>query len=334
MKIKLLLALTNDDYAEHLSRVLSTKYEDTFDVFTCTFADRLQDMLGKNRFDAVILEPSFLSVESVRSVPLVLLLNDGQNMFAAAPEGVRQVRKYQRISSLAGTVLECCAELGSRAGAFRTDRARITAVWSPCGGVGKTSVALAYAARMVTEGKQATYLNLENFSSTSCYFPAGGKSISAVFEKLDSDVSMYLKGIRQQDSGSGIYYFCSPENYDDMNILSAGDLETLITACASESGEVVVDLSSQCDERIQKVFELADTILLVCDPSSASQAKLHQFLNQNNVFRNLFDKFVLVGNKGAAYTPAELQRSVRLPLVPAADAIAVYKTLSGIPFNW
>lgn len=332
MKIKLLIASGDSDYAEHLSRVLADKYADAFEVSVCTTAERLRELLAAGKFDAALLEPDLMDSVHADAVRLPFVL--GNESAAGNYSGIKSIRKHQRISSITGTVLENYAELGSNAGGLGTGRAHITAVWSPCGGVGKTSVALAYAARKVAGGKKATYLNLENFSSVPAFFPEKGKSISTVFEKLETDVPMLLMGIRQQDSGSGITYFCGPDNYDDMNILTGEDLSVLIRSGAAHADELVVDLSSQCDQRVWTVFDLADTILLVCDASATSQTKLRQFMTQHNISQRIQQKSVLVGNKGAKNSEAGIHRAVYLPFVQTGDAISVYKTLSGNAFEW
>jgi len=260
------------------------------------------------------------------------LMDDSENIIEII-SSFKKIPKYQRISSLAGSILESYAEVDKGLNSFSVNKANITAVWSPSGGSGKTTVALAYAAHKVSAGKQAIYLSLENFSSTSVYFPDNGKSISKAFEKLESNAQVFMMSIRQQDNGSGISYFCSPQNYDDINILTANDIEMLVNACAAGIDELVVDLSSQCDRRVQEVFNLADTVLLICDPSSTSQAKLKQFINQHNVFGLIQSKTVLINNKGAKTTEADISKSINLPLIKTTDPAAIYKTLSGCNFE-
>ena len=333
MKIKLLIATADSDYSEYLSDVLSEKYADTFEVGTCSSIERLKDLLSFNRYDAALLEQNFAFSENLNSIKFPLMLIDESNI-VSEENNFAKIRKYQRISSIAGNILENYAEISGGINSFDSNRANITAVWSPSGGSGKTAVSLAFAANKVLNGKQAIYLNLENFSSTFAYFQETGSSISKVFEKLDSNVHMFLKGIKRQDSGSGISYFCGPENYDDINILSVNDIETLINACAAEIDELIIDLSSQCDERVQKIFSIADTILLICDQSTTSQVKLNQFINQHNIFGKIQTKTILVNNKGAKSSETKVNKSIQLPLVQSADPVSVFKTLSGGNFNW
>jgi cellulose biosynthesis protein BcsQ len=333
MKIKLLIASADSDYAEHFSNILSEKYSDVFAVSVCSSTERLRDMLTTEIFNVALLESSFSSAANLDTIHLPLLLVD-ETEAADSSRGMKKICKYQRISSIAGNVFENYAEAGKSVSSFNAARARITAVWSPAGGTGKTTVALAYSTNAVSKGKQAVYLNFENFSSTSAYFRENGRSISKAFERLESNIHLFLMGIRQQDSGSGISYFCGPENYDDISILTANDIEKLINACATEIDELIVDLSSQCDDRVQRALELADTVLIVCDPSNISKVKLKQFVNQHNVFGQIHAKTVLVNNKDAKTTESSIDKVIQLPFVQSPDPISIYKTLSGGNFDW
>ena len=334
MRIKLLIATGDADYAEHLSDTLAEKHGESFEVSVCTSASGLRGLLTANKYDSVLLEGDFLSSAQLSAIRLPLLLIDESGAVADGDADMRKIMKYQRISSLAGKILEYFAEVSVGMSGFGAKRARITAVWSPAGGTGKTTVALSYAASRVSAGKQAVYLNLESFASTSVYFSGAGPSISKLFEKLESNAHMFQKGIRQLDAGTGLAYFCAPENYDDVNVLSAEDMESLIQACAEDTDELIVDLSSQCDRRNQAALCLADTVLLVCDPSATSQVKLRQFIHQHSVFGQIRANAVLVNNKGARFAEPDLQKTISLPAVNATDPGAVFKTLSGGRFDW
>ena len=209
-------------------------------------------------------------------------------------------------------------------------RANITAVWSPAGGVGKTTVALALAAKKVIDGRQVLYLSLEHFSSVPAYFTDSGKSISAVFEMLESsegNVRMLIRSVFRRDNG-GIAYFCRPDNFDDINILSTENIATLTSACAFNTDELIIDMSCVCDERTRQVFRLADKVLLVTDPTIAAQTKFSQFASQHDDFDKIKDKTALVANKGAAVDTPMTVGIISLPFVQSADHITVYKTLA------
>ena len=198
------------------------------------------------------------------------------------------------------------------------------------GGCGKerTTAALAYAAQRAGEGKKSLYLDLEAFSSGPVYFSQNGKSISSVFEKLDENVELLLQSIRQKDAVSGIFYFSQPENYDDISILTQEDVRLLVNASVQGIDELVIDLSSTFDDKIQMLLELADRILLVTDSSRASQQKLEQFRTQHSIYEKVREKTIQVANKGFRIHSEEGEHAVLLPLVKSRDPVTVYQTLS------
>jgi len=332
VKIKLLIAIAEVGYADYLSGVLAEKYAEIFEVGICTTAERLEGTLVSGRYDVALLDPDFLPAANLDAVALPLLLIGDKE--PAIECGLKVIGKYRRISSIAGGILEYYAEICEHSGGFGAKKARVTAVWSPSGGCGKTAAALAFAANRAANGRQAVYLNLENFACTSAYFQGGGKSISKVFEKLESNVGMYIAAIRQRDDDSGIFYFSEPENYDDMNILTAKDVETLVGACAEGADELVVDLPCQCGQKTQTVFALADTVLLVCDRSAASRVKLSQFLCRHDVFGKIQAKTVLLSNKGSDAAEPKIDKTIYLPLVDSDDPVFVFKALARGNFDF
>lgn len=337
MKIKLVISSDDRDYTEHLSRVIADRYADTFEVGVCSTQAQWAELLEGGGCDAALVEPSFVHAQNLKNVRLPLILWDEFSAQPVDDSGLKRIEKYQRISSIVGTILENYAQFGTGVVDLNRKHGHITAVWSPVGGIGKTTVALAYAARKVSDGQRATYLSLENFCSVPAYFSGSDhekKSISTVFERLESDVPMLLKGILQEDSGSGITYYCGPNNYDDMNILTDDDLSTLIQGCIGNTEELVVDLSAQCNTKTRKIFELADTILIVSDGTPVAKTKIFQFMSQHNVAQQIREKCVLVNNKGAKTVVDGIYRAIELPYVRTTDIISIYKTLSGSPFEW
>ena len=207
MKIQLLIGICQSDYAEHLSRVLAEKHADVFEVIVCSKPELLGQTMDKRRFDAALLDGEMAGAADLSAVRLPLLVWDGASPLEGAAQDLPRVRKYQRISAISSDVVERYAAISGPQESFQSSRAKITAVWSPAGGSGKTAVALALAARRAAQGRQTVYLDLEPFSALQSYFKEPGKSISGVFEKLDGDVALLFQGIRQRDSASGVYYF-------------------------------------------------------------------------------------------------------------------------------
>jgi len=328
MKIRLLLASSDLDYTEYLSKVLVEKYADSFEVSVCSNAERLNEMVAGHRADVVLADSNLAGLADLSPVRLSMVFVDETGRIGDLGTGYKRIRKYQRISTLVKGILGEYAEVSANDETFGNVSAQITAVWSPVGGSGKTTAALAYAANCVSQGKKTVYLDLQNFSCSTVYFQQSDKSISTLFQKLDSNVELLLQSIRQQDSGSGILYFTRPDNYDDISILSCEDMRKLIDGCAKGVDELVIDLTSVCDDKTRQVFEFANQVFVVLDGSRVSAAKWDQFQVQNNVYEQVRPKMKLVANKGAQLDASGVNGLVNLPFVQTSDPVAVYKSLS------
>lgn len=328
MKVRILMALRDNDYLERLSRVMSEKYASLLEITACSSTDSMQKLLQHDHVDVALVDPELAGALDMSAVKMPILLWDGVTDIPALEENPRIIRKYQRISAITAAVLEHYATLPSNDPVLE-DGAEIVAVWSPAGGCGKTTAALAYAAQAASRGEKAIYLDLEPFSSVDAYFTANGKSISSVFERLDANPELLLQSVQQEDSSSGICFFNKPDNYDDMNELTGDDIRTLVNACARICDTLVVDYSGDCNERARVLFAAAQKVLIVVDNGAAAQKKWAQFCRQHSVFESIREKTVLVKNRGAAKIPDNgASGTVLLPVVQSADPSVVYKTLS------
>lgn len=329
MKVRLLIATEDTGYSDFLSEVLERRYKDTVDPCTCSTAEKLREELEKNRFDIGLFDPALAEEADLSRLGIALLLwEEGMSGAEFRDLRIGPIRKYQRISTLVGEALKQYAKIAEEKGVFREGRANVTLVWSPAGGTGKTTVALAYGAQCVAREKKTLYLDLDFFSSTPVYFPCDGASISEVFEKQGGNRELLLQSIRKQDRGSGICYFCPPNNFDDINVLPLEEIEALIDAAAQGADEIVLDLPGICDKRVIGLMELADRVLVVLDGSRRSQVKWEQFRNQNDVFGRIEKKLTLVGNMGAQPAADKGIPVILLPYVRSDNPVSVYKSLS------
>jgi len=335
MRIKMLVATVDILYAKLISDNISECHADKVDVSICSALEGLQDALTKHKYNVALIDATLIEHVDTSAVNLLLLLWSETETTAGLTEKFEKIDKYQRISSIVSTVLEKYAKLSNENHNSHSRHAKVTAVWSPVGGIGKTSVALAYALSCADNGKEVFYLNLEYFTSTPGYFKENGKSISSVFEMLENhegDVKMLIQGISCRDNG--ITYLCGPDNFDDLCVLSCEHIYELIKACASLADELVIDLSSVCDARTRKVFEHADSILLVTGQTGASETKMTQFMTQNNVFDSIKDKVTLVANKGATVSRPLAEPMISFPQVESNDMRTVCKILSEVYGQW
>lgn len=333
MKLQLLIATTDAGYSSSLSKALYKNYSDILQVSVCSTVELLHEQMNDNKYDSVLLDREFLfrffpevSQTLAIKVTELLLINDFSFFMRDQSEhmlriNTKNLEKYQRVSffvqelmSFANVTIE------------QTNSTQITVVWSPAGGTGKSTVAMAYATKKTSE-KKVVYLDLGYFSSVPVYFKSSNKGISWVFSQLDGNLNgIHLEGVAEVDSSTGVIFFGCPDNYDDMNVLTLLQIESLIKSVAAIADEVVLDMPVVCNEMTKKVFDLASKIFIVSDVSLSSKQKLLQFCTQSNVYSLNKEKITLVANKGSVISWDGTQ--IKLPLVQSNDDIIIFKTLS------
>lgn len=332
MRVKMLVATTDTEYAKLVSDNISEYHADKIEVSVCSSTELLEEILSKRKYDVALLDSVMLESADMNSIHLPIFLWSENEATRLAADIVR-INKYQRISAIVATVLERYAKVSRRRHDSDEKCAKITAVWSPAGGVGKTTVALAYALSNANDEKDVFYLNLESFSSVPGYFSDSGKSISIVFEMLDNhdgNVKMLIQGICSRENG--ITFLCGPDNYDDICILSDDNIKELVAACAQLTDELVIDLSCSCDSRTRQIFELADKVLIVTEQTIQAEAKLLQFTSQNDIFESIKEKATLVANKGAQIQKPFTESLIFLPVVQPGSATGICRILSETAF--
>ncbi|MCL2628052.1 MAG: hypothetical protein FWD44_05050 [Oscillospiraceae bacterium] len=328
MRVRTLIATSDTAYTEHVSQHISEYHSDTIEISVCNTLEHLQKSLSARRYDVALMDAALIKGADLDAVTLPMLLWSEQEPCDISIVPGRTI-KHQRISKTVSDVLEKYATVTGKINIAGDKKGKITAVWSPAGGVGKTTLALALAAAAAINEKEAFYLNLEAFSSTPAYFIEQSRSISAVFEMLeagDGNAKMLIQGIC--GSESGIKYLCSPDNFDDMCILSPDNIHELVTNCADITEELIVDLSSICDKCTRQVFELADRVLIVTDNTDTAHHKIMQFVAQSNVYESIKDKIILALNKGALPSMEISQKKVSLPQINSTDTKYIYKVLA------
>jgi len=337
MKVKVLIATVDSKYAGFISDNISEFHSDKIEVNVCTDHEGFMQTTSKRKYDVILIDPVLIGNIDLNISSLPILLWSDHTPDETGEDRlntITKIRKHQRISAIVSSILECYAKVSKPGNDPDSRYANITAVWSPAGGAGKTTVSLAYAAANVAEGKDVFYLNLEDFSGVPGYFGKSGKSISSVFDLLDNNtgnVKMFIQGVSCTEDG--ITYLCSPENFEDMYILSNDNINELIESCAGLADELIVDLPCVYDSRTKKSFEVADKIFIVTGPECIGDAKLAQFKSQNDVYENIKDKVVFVSNKNKESTGATSTGVISLPYVNSERNTDVYRVLSETGFR-
>lgn len=300
MNISVAIADTNREYLKRLVEVLQEHEELSVSVFTS--AEKLVQALETSRFDIVLFDPD-ISEDKLKfynaKLWMCLYSEDAQN--TALYSECEKVIKYQRVSKLYKEVIKAYADKAGYMAAFDySQNTKIVAVYSPIGGSGKTTLALAIASKYAVQGENVLYMNTEQLDSSSCLESHERDSddvtvlLEAVAEK--SNFELKLKGIIKKGL-NGISFIEGFERFVDYNTVTKTEFVEIIEKIRrnGEFDVVVIDMGTAMDEINQTVFEQSDGIVLVDKPGDIETKKMEMF-RQQALTREHLGKMYMISN--------------------------------------
>lgn len=165
-KINIVIADSDELYLNHLTNYL-IEHMNTFEVYSFTTKESLIKYVGdkSNKIDIIAFTEDLMDgTISVASAPVKILLSDG----SFTELEFESVNKFQKAEKFINDILMIYAEKTGRVEAVSTGdkETKIVGFFSPVGGCGKTTLALATAYALASQGKRVFYLNAEKLNST------------------------------------------------------------------------------------------------------------------------------------------------------------------------
>lgn len=283
MNIKIAILDSDINYLERLSGVLQQYDELSVSVFTKK--DTLEQAMEQNSFQIVLFHPdvSENQISFPAGVMPIGLCDDETKNRKLYPQ-MAVIQKYQRISNIYKELLKCYAEYAEDNGMeFLQGSAKTIAVYSPIGGSGKTTIALAIAQKLHAMNKRVFFLSAEQFSSASLHFPVQEEGITKLIETLNgtNNFQLTLKGILKENE-AGILYVEGFRRLVDYEDVSHTELENVITKIrqCDVCDYLIIDTGSCLDEITKTVLESVDKIVLVQRNGENADEKIKLFDTQ------------------------------------------------------
>ncbi len=295
MSMNLIIADTNQEYMERLKDYIVNKYQEQYTIELINDKYRLKERIKLGKCQVVLLTPSLYDPEmNIKNVELPIILVDEETALPYPDKFKRAINKYTRITSLIKYVQEEYEEM-------ERNKPLVYAVYSPAGGVGKTTIALSAAIAYAIAGKKVLYFNLEDLDSTPMFFERA--EVPHMNDLLglakDSYEQMLARRIGQ-DKRTGVMYFTRQVQTLDPYTISAEEI-THIVESVIESGianVVIMDLSTELNFLNKQVFEIADYMLMVVNQNTHATYKTNCFMRQMEMIEPLKSKLRLVINQG------------------------------------
>ncbi|MBO6214338.1 MAG: chromosome partitioning protein ParA [Lachnospiraceae bacterium] len=270
MKIRLGILDGNRNYLDRLSSGFSERYSDSLEIYLFTNIESARNNIRDKKIDVLLANDSF----SLK--PEELPQKCGFAWFVDTPGvdaigGYPAICKFQKADLIYKQILNVYSEVAGNIDRKRMPREEetfLSVFSSPAGGVGNTTLAIAYAIHLASLGKKVFYLNLEDISSTDAYLnDEGSFSFSEVIYAIKSNksnLSLKLESSMKHDA-CGVYFFAAPKTVLDMAELSKQERIMLINTLAADGGfdHVVIDTdfktNKSCIDR-RAVYKIATAL--------------------------------------------------------------------------
>ena len=327
---KLILADKDEMYLNNLANFFMEK-SPQLDLITFSRQDRLEEYLGRGESADILavdeaMAEAGIGADTAIAVKLVLSVS------MTPIEGYENVKKYQKSESLLHEILMKYAEKTGTAEVIKgKSTTKIAAFYSPVGGSGKTTLALALATGAARAGQRVFYLNLENVDSVSDILAPTNGNMSDVLLALKTKgmrADIKLAASAAKEMNAGFYYVSGVESISEYEEIGGGEISSLLDTLRglSEYDLLVLDLDSGFSGKTRDILECADIIFSPVISNAVSVSKLKRMLRESelhNLYSNLFAKWNLVVNQvGITGIGAEIQKSGLLNELPCCAAVA------------
>lgn len=282
MKIRVAIVDRDENYAKRLISNLQVNYADKVEVYYFSAVESIKEFLTGNHVHVILADAQSGFEQDLiperTSFAYLVSNHDVEEL-----HGMPAVCKFQKVDLLYKNVLSLFADMEKdmvvKGG--QGDH-HVVLFTSAQGGVGTSALAAAYAMHKAGKGERVLYLSLDKMHrAETCFSGEGNMSFSDVIYAIKSkraNLSIKLESCVKKDS-TGVDFFDSAKNANDMLDINAEDMEQLWQALSTNYDYIVVDaaldFSPVCNLLLQ---DLAKDVIIVDDGSEVGNVKFQRAL--------------------------------------------------------
>lgn len=213
----LVLGSLDEAYIKMLGQYIREYYSEHFNVKLCYDKNSLRQQLENKESRIFVVGEKLYEEEErwLKDHPLAFKLTDVQQ-----GEKSKAISKYQKGSQIVKIILSRLAEIhGEHYFTLQTGKRNMTAIYSPIGGCGKTTLARQLTTTMA-EHEKVLYINMEYYPGAGHFYNPDNKyNLSdLLFYGMKEQVDLKLKAesMINQEASSGVHYINPHNTYQDI----------------------------------------------------------------------------------------------------------------------
>lgn len=305
MKQSLIIADDDSIFVENLEEYIMRNHDDEFLIRT--FIDKKyfeEFFLTPKKVDILLLNPKF-EFEGMKNqfINNIVLISDDEESEDLPYD---YIFRFGEITSIYNKIKNL-GNKNSGYGSYQTDnlildKTKVISVYSPIGGVGKSTIAMATAIELSAQGNKVLYLNLENMPTTNVYFNInkGSKNLSDIIDYLNvggSELTNHIQDCIKKDTDTKVAYINPADNIFGLEEMNSDDIKHLINILIDmkKFTHIVIDTSSTYNTFKKAIIDISDKIITPIEQSSICREKVLNFLKY--IDEEELYKFIPIINK-------------------------------------
>ncbi len=284
--INLVLADKDDDFLNKVSKYIIDKRLG-FSVAVFTDKNALDEYLNEDTVDILLIDEFFADHEFIEhaNAKFVILLTTKNNFIYP---GHHSIKKFQKSENFLQAITDIYygkdsaenVDIKEQIKEKDISETKVVGFYSPTGGSGNTSLALAFAANAANDGGNAFYINLEKFNSSSFFFTSEKIILPEDIEDMVNNDDFYshekINIISEKDRKCGIGFFPFSFN-DEKNLRYLKDLIKIIKT--SNLYKYIVIDASRDNYFDNEIVELCNKLFVTVNETNFSCKKTNLFLH-------------------------------------------------------
>lgn len=309
-KLSIYIADTNKDCMQAITDYF-TQFEKEYFYkiigFNC--AEELSNALQAETPDILLVDYRILIDYDYEKLNCVIVLLE-EGIIPAQFGEFSHINKYKPGREISTFVINVYSKKSNMSITYdKQGDTKIISVYSPIGGVGKTSVAAGLAKTYTLAGEKALYINLEDIPTTSLHFKGNNPEANfseVLYEAIKNNPNIPSAVNLVQDFDKDGTGFIPPhENANELYELTPAQWKTFMEQLRKIGlyRAVIIDMSCSLDQKNLTVFSESDIVLVLTEATSVCDVKIKGFENYLNImntenfqYDKNNDKFFLIEN--------------------------------------
>lgn len=286
-KMNMAIVDADDRYIKGVSNYFNNNYSEKFTISCFSSEEYIVEFIESGKKIDILLINKEMYSDQVKkyNAKATIILSDSKDQGDC--DGIPIINKYTPGASLYDIIIKAYAsqspELLDKIS--NNSDSKIITVYSPIGGVGKTTLAINLAKALVEKGSEVLYLNLEDVQSTMLYFESNNEKsfsdfIYSVKQRKKTIKSDFID-FSSKDDNTGVYFFKPTDSILDIEDIDKEDMKCLLENIIGLKmfNYIIIDTSAKYNSQYRVLLNSSDEIIFPFCKDNTSNVKLELFLN-------------------------------------------------------